>query len=138
MMKYLYSALFVLVLFTGCGKDAGYIPEVGVNFSMPVTDPRLSRLSSPGGAVIINGYGIAGLVLYRRTDNRYVAFDRCSSVNPEQKCAVNLDDPTITVTDPCSGAKFLLEDGSPVKAPAVRGLKQYTVAISGQNLQVTN
>jgi len=95
-------------------------------------------LSSPGGAVIINGYGIAGLVLYRRTDNRYVAFDRCSSVNPEQKCAVNLDDPTITVTDPCSGAKFLLEDGSPVKAPAVRGLKQYTVAISGQNLQVTN
>lgn len=138
MMKYLYSALFVLVLFTGCGKDEGYIPEVGVSFSMPVTDPRLSRLSSPGGAVVINGYGIAGLVLYRRTDNRYVAFDRCSSVNPEQKCAVNLDDPTITVTDPCSGAKFLLEDGSPVKAPAVRGLKQYTVAISGQNLIVTN
>lgn len=138
MMKQIYSLLFLLILFASCGKDEGYIPEVGVNFSMPLTDPRLSRLSSPGGAVVINGYGIAGLVLYRRTDNGYVAFDRCSSVNPEQKCAVNLDDPTLTVTDPCSGAKFLLEDGTPVKAPAVRGLKQYSVAISGQNLQVTN
>jgi len=138
MMKRLYSLLFILVLFTSCGKDTGYIPEVGVNFSLPLTDPRLSRLSSPGGAVLISGYGIAGLVLYRRTDNGYVAFDRCSTVNPEKKCAVTLDDPTLTVTDPCSGAKFLLEDGSPVKAPAVRGLKQYTVAIAGLNLHVTN
>jgi len=138
MMKRVYSFLFVLVLLTGCGKDTGYIPEVGVNFSLPLTDPRLSRLSSPGGAVLISGYGVAGLVLYRRTDNGYVAFDRCSTVNPEQKCAVTLDDPTLTVTDQCSGAKFLLEDGSPVKAPAVRGLKQYTVAISGLNLHVTN
>jgi len=138
MGRYLYSLLLVLVLFTGCGKDASFIPEVSVNFSLPLADPRLSRLSSPGGAVLISGYGVAGLVLYRRTDNGYVAFDRCSTVNPEQKCAVTIDDPSITVTDPCFGAKFLLEDGSPVKAPAVRALKQYTVAISGANLHVTN
>jgi len=137
-MKYLYSVLFISVLLTGCGKDTGYIPDVAVNFSLPLTDPRLSRLSSPGGAVLISGYGIAGLVLYRRTDKGYAAFDRCSTVNPEQKCAITLDDPTLTVTDPCSGAKFLLEDGSPVKAPAVRALKSYTVAISGLNLHVTN
>lgn len=137
-MKYLYSLLFISVLLSSCGKDTSFIPDVAVNFSLPLTDPRLSRLSSPGGAVLISGYGIAGLVLYRRTDNGYVAFDRCSTVNPEQKCAVTLDDPTLTVTDPCSGAKFLLEDGSPVKAPAVRALKSYTVAISGLNLHVTN
>jgi len=137
-MKYLYSLLFISVLHSSCGKDTSFIPDVAVNFSLPLTDPRLSRLSSPGGAVLINGYGIAGLVLYRKTDNGYVAFDRCSTVNPEQKCAVTLDDPTLTVTDPCSGAKFLLEDGSPVKAPAVRALKSYTVAISGLNLHVTN
>ncbi|WP_316734488.1 hypothetical protein [Pedobacter aquatilis] len=138
MRRYLYNLLLAFVLFTGCGKNVSYIPEVSVNFSLPLADPRLSRLSSPGGAVLLSGYGVAGLVLYRRTDNGYVAFDRCSTVNPEQKCAVTLDDPSITVTDPCSGAKFLLEDGSPVKAPAVRALKQYTVAISGVNLHVTN
>ena len=137
-MKYLYSILLISVLLTNCGKDTSFIPDVAVNFSLPLTDPRLSRLSSPGGAVLINGYGIAGLVLYRKTDNGYAAFDRCSTVNPEQKCAVTLDDPTLTVTDPCSGAKFLLEDGSPVKAPAVRALKSYTLAISGLNLHVTN
>ncbi|WP_231463293.1 MULTISPECIES: hypothetical protein [unclassified Pedobacter] len=138
MNRFLYSILLAFVLLTGCGKGVTYIPEVSLNFSLPLADPRLSRLSSPGGAVILNGYGVAGLVLYRRTDNGYVAFDRCSTVNPEQKCAVTLDDPSLTVTDPCSGAKFLLEDGSPVKAPAVRALKQYTVAISGANLHVTN
>jgi nitrite reductase/ring-hydroxylating ferredoxin subunit len=137
-MRYLYSIFFVFVLFSSCGKDDGFIPDVAVNFNLPLTDPRLSRLSSPGGAVLIPGYGIAGIVIYRKTDYGYVAFDRCSTVNPEQKCAVTLDDPTLTVTDPCSGAKFLLEDGSPVKAPAVKSLRQYTVAISGLNLHVTN
>ena len=104
-MKYLLGFLLVIGL-AGCGKDEGFIPDVPVNFNLPLTDPRLSRLSSAGGAVTISGYGIAGLVIYRSTNNGIVAFDRCSTVNPEQKCAVTLDDPTLTVTDPCSGANF--------------------------------
>ncbi|WP_443946176.1 hypothetical protein ACJVDH_03435 [Pedobacter sp. AW1-32] len=137
-MKYLYGLLLATMLFSGCGKGDNFVPDIAVNFTMPLTDPRLSRLSSAGGAVTIDGYGIAGLVLYRRTDNSYVAFDRCSTVNPDQRCAVTLDNPTITATDPCSGAKFLLEDGSPVKAPATRSLRQYTVTIAGNNLRVIN
>jgi len=137
-MRFIYGIFLAVLLLSGCGKGDNFIPDVAVNFTMPLTDPRLSRLSSAGGAVTIDGYGIAGLVLYRRTDNGYVAFDRCSSVNPEQRCAVTLDNPTITATDPCSGAKFLLEDGSPVKAPATRSLRQYTVTIAGNNLRVIN
>ncbi len=137
-MRYIFFALLGLFIISGCGKRQDLIPNVPVNFSLPLSDPRLSRLSSPGGAVIINGYGLAGLVLYRKTDGQYVAFDRASSVNPQERCAVELDDPTFTVTDPCSGAKFLLEDGTPVKAPATRSLKQYVVFISGVTLRVTN
>lgn len=138
MLKWAFGILSMVFLLAGCGKENLVIPDMPVNFNSPLTDPRLSRLSSPGGAVTINGYGVAGLVIYRRADNAYVAYDRCSTVNPQQKCAVTLDDPTITVTDPCSGAKFSLYDGSPVKAPAKFSLKQYTVAIAGNNLQVTN
>lgn len=137
-MRYFFGFLLGIFLFSGCGKEQSFIPDVPVNFSSPLTDPRLSRLSSSGGAVIINGYGLAGLVIYRRTDGQYVAYDRASSVNPQEKCAVTLDDPTFTVTDPCSGAKFLLEDGTPVKAPATRSLKQYSVSIAGLTLHVTN
>lgn len=137
-MKKLIGILFVVLMATSCAKENNLIPDYPVNFSAPLTDPRLSRLSSAGGAVTINGYGVAGIIIYRRPDNAYVAYDRCSTVNPEKKNAVVLDDPTITVTDPVSGAKYSLFDGSPVKAPAKTSLKQYNVAIAGNNLQVTN
>ncbi len=132
------AAVFLLLL--SCAKEQHYMPDMPVNFSSPLTDPRLSRLNSPGGAVVINGHGIAGLILFRKPDMGYVAFDRCSTVNPEQKNAVELDDPALTATDRISGAKFSLYDGSPVKAPAKIALKQYQVIISGNRntIQVLN
>ncbi len=124
MMKKWYGLLLILVGLAGCGKDDGsYIPSVSVNFQAPLTDPRLTRLGSPGSAVAISGYGVAGLIIYRTTSGGYVAYDRCSSYEPEKRCAVNLDDTGLTATDPCSGSKFLLSDGSPVKAPASRSLR---------------
>lgn len=131
--------IFVLVLILGgCGKATNVVPDVAVNLSLPLTDPRLINLSSSGRAVLLNGYGVSGLVLYRTILSGYVAYDRCSTVNPENRCAVVLDEGAFTVTDPCSGAKFLLEDGSPAKAPATISLKQYSVRVSGNTLQVTN
>lgn len=131
-------ALCILLLLS-CAKDDGtYIPDVYVNYSVPVNDPSISALNSPGGAVVINGHGVAGIIIYRRADNVYMAYDRCSSVNPQNKCAVNLDNPSLTVTDPCSGAKFSLFDGTPVKAPATKNLKQYQVTANSLYLMVTN
>lgn len=138
MKKEAGSWLLFLLLSVGCGKDRLAIPNVPVNFSAPLTDPRLLRLSSAGGAVLIKDYGVAGLIIYHKMDDSYVAYDRCSTVNPEKKCAVVLDDPALTATDKCSGAKFLLEDGSPAKAPAKISLKSYNTYIAGNTLHVTN
>jgi len=138
MLNRYLGLLMIIMLSTACAKEENYLPNIPVNFSSPLTDPRLSRLSTAGGAVSLTGYGIAGLIIYRRADNAYVAFDRCSTVNPEQKNAVILDDPNLTATDPVSGAKYSLYDGSPVKAPAKTSLKQYSVTIAGNTLQVTN
>jgi len=137
-MRSRYFGLAMLILLSASCAKENYLPNVPVNFSSPLTDPRLSRLSTAGGAVSLTGYGIAGLIIYRRADNAYVAFDRCSTVNPDQKNAITLDDPNLTATDPVSGAKYSLYDGSPVKAPAKTSLKQYSVTIAGNNLQVTN
>lgn len=132
------TLVFALLL-SACAKNSGpQIPDVYVNYSVPINDPSISVLNSPGSAVIVNGHGVAGLIIYRRADYVYVAYDRCSSVNPQNKCAVNLDEPNLTVTDPCSGAKYSLYDGTPVKAPATQSLRQYNVVVNSLYLQVIN
>jgi nitrite reductase/ring-hydroxylating ferredoxin subunit len=129
----------ICLFFFSCGKtDNSYVPDVPVNFQSPLSDPRLSNLTVAGGAVLISGYGVCGLIIYRQPGGGYAAYDRCSSYLPQNRCAVTLDSPAFTVTDPCSGAKFSLSDGSPVKAPAVKSLKMYTVSVNFNQIFVSN
>lgn len=137
-MQRISVILLLTLTLAGCGKENLVIPNVRVNGSFQLTDPRLIRLSSPGGAVSFDNYGVAGIVIYRKNGGGYAAYDRCSTVNPEKQCAVVLDEPTFTVTDKCSGAKYLLEDGSPAKAPARLSLKAYYTVVAGNTLYVTN
>ncbi|MEO8884969.1 MAG: hypothetical protein ABI367_02830 [Mucilaginibacter sp.] len=121
----------------GCAKTGDSVPNVGVNFEASLSDPRLAALKTTGGAVVIDGYGVAGLIIYHSVYG-YVAYDRCSSYMPQNKCAVTLDNPTLTATDPCSGSKFSLTDGTPVKAPATRSLKPYAVNTNTFEIFVSN
>lgn len=133
--------LFVLfgVLLFSCSKDQeDRIPDVYVNYQITLQE---FNIKSTNGLLLVNkgnNTGVAGLIIYRKPNNEWIAFDRCSSVNPEQQCAVIPDDPNLTATDPCSGAKFSMFDGSPVKAPATRGLKEYNVIITNFTLAVNN
>ena len=137
-MKKLIPLAFIALLFSSCVKTGANIPNVPVNFQDATTDPRLSALNVPGGAVLINGYGAAGLILYREADGSYAAYDRCSTVNPEKLCAVTLNSGNFTVTDPCSGGQWDLIDGSPVKAPATISLRQYNITVSNFEIYVSN
>jgi nitrite reductase/ring-hydroxylating ferredoxin subunit len=79
-------------------------------------------------------------VIYHRPDNIYVAYDRCSTVNPEKECAVTINSGDFTVTDPCSGAEFSLFDGTPVKKPGTIALKAYFVTVNPESdtISITN
>ena len=125
-------------VYLSCGKSGELVPNVAVAFEADINDPRLAALHSPGGAVIIPGYGVAGIILYREADLSYAAYDACSSYNPAAHCAVVLDNNTLTCTDPCSGSKFSLIDGTPVKAPATRSLRAYSVNVSNFEIFVSN
>lgn len=134
-----FCLLAVLAItYLSCGKGGSVVPNVAVSFQADINDPRLSALHSPGGAVIIQGYGVAGLIIYREPDMTYAAYDACSSYLPQNHCAVTLDNNSLTCTDPCSGSKFSLADGSPVKAPATRSLKAYNVNVSNFEIFVSN
>jgi len=131
--------IFLIFVLFSCSKDdEDRIPNVYVNYQITLQE---FNIKSSNGLLLVNkgaNTGVAGLIIYRKSNIEYVAFDRCSSVNPLQQCAVIPDDPNLTATDPCSGAKFSLYDGSPAKAPAKRGLKEYNVIISNFTLAVTN
>jgi nitrite reductase/ring-hydroxylating ferredoxin subunit len=137
-MKRLILFTATILTFLSCGKGGDVIPNVTVSFQDALTDPNLRALNVPGGSVFINGYGVAGLILYRETDGSYAAYDRCSSYMPQNRCAVTLDPGGFTVTDPCSGSKFSLTDGTPVKAPATRALKSYNVDVGNSEIYVSN
>lgn len=127
---------FVMFLFTGCGKDGSYVPDTYVNYQITVQEFNIKKSSN--GVLLIPSVGVAGIMIVQ-SGSGYVAFDRCSAVKPENLCKVAPDDTGITATDPCTGAKWLLLDGSPQKAPAVRNLKQYSVSIQGsQIIQISN
>ncbi|SDE54985.1 hypothetical protein SAMN05216464_107124 [Mucilaginibacter pineti] len=136
-MRKLMIVAFICLCYFSCGKATDNVPNVPVNFQADI-NPRYSALNSPGGYVYVNGYGIAGLIIYRTISGRYVAYDRCSSYQPEKKCAVSVDDTGLQVVDACSGSKFSLEDGTPVKAPATRSLKSYQVITTQFTIQVVN
>ncbi|MCX2583438.1 hypothetical protein [Pedobacter sp. MR22-3] len=135
-MRHFYSILFFTILLCGCGKEENYIPEVVVNYNVTLTQ---FSLQAKNGVLLVPNQGVAGLIIVKTPLGSFVAFDRCSTVNPEKKCAIVPDDNSITATDPCSGAKFSLLDGTPQKAPAEKNLKIYNVSLQGNVLlNVTN
>ncbi|WP_316850404.1 Rieske (2Fe-2S) protein [Pedobacter agri] len=127
-MRYLYSILFVLVLFTSCGKEENFIPDVPVNYNVTLVEFGIKAVNN---VLLVPNHGIGGLVIVRTPLGGFVAFDRCSTVNPEKICKIVPDESGLTSTDPCSGAKFSLLDGTPQKAPAERTLKTYSVSLQG-------
>ncbi|MEH3112773.1 hypothetical protein [Pedobacter terrae] len=131
MMKYLYRILLVLLVVAGCGKDQGFIPEIPVNYNVTITEFSLKAVNN---VLVVSNNGVGGLLIVKTPLGGYVAFDRCSTVNPEKICKVAPDDSGVTATDPCSGAKFSLLDGSPQKAPAERSLKAYNISLQGNTL----
>lgn len=137
-MKKIFLGYLFMLIITACAKNQdSIIPYVPVRFYSTINNPALLKIKAPSGAVILSGYGYAGLILYNN-NGVIVAYDRASTVNPEKKCGVNLDVPSLSVTDPCSGAKFLLLDGSAAKAPAVHPLLRYQVIKKDNNISVTN
>jgi hypothetical protein len=129
----LLVSLFLISL-VSCKKDEGdRIPEVYVRYDITKLEFDQNNIN---GILLVDGHGVAGLIIYKTSNNTYKAYDRCSSVEPSKKCAV-VPDESFTVTDPCSGAKFFLMDGSPAKAPAVRSLKEYRVLTTAFHILVT-
>lgn len=118
----------------GCNTGVcNVIPDVNVVERISLVQYPQLRLAQQ--SVAINYGGVAGLIVVSLGNNQYIAYDRCSTVNPQKRCAVEVDG--LVATDPCSGATFILTNGSPSKL-AECPLKPYRATLSGETVVITN
>lgn len=135
--------LTLLIIFSGlsffCKKDnSGGIPNVAVNIYIYTTDPSFVNLNVIGGWVYITG-GVKGIVVYRKNNDEFMAYERNCTYKPELSCArINVDASNIMAEDTCCGSKFVLTDGSVVNGPASFPLKKYQTKYEGNSLHIYN
>lgn len=132
---------FVLafVLFSPqCKKDEDQIPNAYVNFYIDVSSTQYIGLNNIGGYVYVTG-GVRGIILYRRSYDEFMAYERDCPYQPSNSCAlVQVDNSAVMAVDSCCGSQFLLLDGSIVQGPATTMLKQYQTSFDGTILHVFN
>lgn len=86
-----------------------------------------------------------GLIIYRLTQDQFLAFERTPPVNSNACCDLEnqfcthliVDDYYPFVYDTCSDFYYQIIDGSPIE-PATIPLKQYQTSYDGMNLYITN
>jgi len=130
-----HRLLLVFIFLTvACGDEScNVIPNVSVNqsFSQGSTNAGLGI----GQSMALAG-GVRGIIVYHSSSTGLVAYDRCSTVNPEERNQVVIKN-AFTLHDPVSNAEWLMEDGSPTKI-ATCPLKPYRVSTKGNIYYVQN
>ncbi|NVN94264.1 MAG: hypothetical protein HXX18_03165 [Bacteroidetes bacterium] len=137
-MKKLSFFLFLFFSFFSCSKDENEtIPYVYVNFSIQPNSTLYQKLNTVGGWEYLTG-GYNGIVVYRQSQDEFVAFDRACPYDYKNSCRIVVESSFTTTIDSCCGSRFLLNDGSPFKGPASVSLKKYKTYYDGSSLHISN
>ncbi|MFZ4402043.1 MAG: hypothetical protein ACOYO1_18585 [Bacteroidales bacterium] len=135
---FLFLLLFYFSSFFSCSKDENEtIPYVYVNFSIQPNSTVYQKLNTVGGWEYITG-GYNGIVVYRLSQDEFVAFDRACPYDYKNSCRIVVESSFTTTIDSCCGSRFLLNDGSPFKGPASVSLKKYKTYYDGNSLRISN
>jgi len=133
--------LLVLILLIGaCTKDESEnFPNVSINLTIYPGTGSFHDLGATGGSMTLEG-GVNGLIIYRRSLNEFMVFDRACTNNPTDPCEkIELqDEGGFTAEDKCCGSIFLLTTGENWDGPAPYGLKRYSSYYDGSSLTIWN
>lgn len=129
--------LLIALLLLSCENEVDNFPQVDVNLNLYINNPEFFNIETPGGWIYLNG-GVAGILLYRKNLDEFIAYDRASTYDPIADCAITVDSDNIILKDPCSESQFLITDGSVIQGPASQALKRYNTNFYGNNLSIFN
>lgn len=131
--------IFVLVFFItllGCNKNTKHpVPSIPFDVTIDINLPSYNALIGVGGWTYVNG-GSKGIIVYRRSIDEFIAFDRHSPADADGSCEWPLfpdSDNFLELKDSCSNARFSLYDGSPISGSEY-GLRQYQTVFNGTDL----
>jgi nitrite reductase/ring-hydroxylating ferredoxin subunit len=138
----LFLFIFFLTAFSSCKKEHQGVPNVFCDITIYVNDPQNISLSTVSGWKYFSGVntGNRGVVVYRKSQTEFVAFDRTCPYKPDDASSIVEVDTSnnIILKDVSCTSQFLLSDGSPISGPAVVPLKQFKTVFDGTVLRVTN
>jgi nitrite reductase/ring-hydroxylating ferredoxin subunit len=141
LMLLLGFVLLTLVLASACKKkknDEEFIPYVYVDFTIAVSNPQFVTLNAVGGWVYVTG-GSKGIIIYRKSNDEFGAYDRHCPYLPENSCSLlKVSSAGTTATDSCCGSEFLLVDGSVLKQPSSYPMLRYQTFFDGNLLRIFN
>ncbi len=128
-----------MLLAFGCKREErGGVPLTTVDISINVNNPSYVDLAVPGGWLYLTG-GSLGIIVYRRTNEEFVAMDRHCPYQPGDLCRVFVDDTEVIARDTlCCGSAFLITDGSVNQGPAALPLQRYNTSFNGTILRIFN
>jgi hypothetical protein len=137
----LFSFLLLVFLFFSCKKNnSNPVPNVPFDLSIDISLPSYNSLNGVGGWCYVNG-GSRGIIVYRKTIEEFVAFDRQSPEDPNGTCPSPLFPDVnnfLQLKDTCNNATFSLYDGSPISNSS-NALRQYATSFDGaNNLRIYN
>jgi nitrite reductase/ring-hydroxylating ferredoxin subunit len=140
LIVFLLASLSIIMLAFSCKKDKkeDVIPYAAVDFYVNILSTQYTELHSVNGWVYVTG-GVRGIILYRKSIDEFMAYERNCTYQPSNTCArVTLDNTNLIAIDSCCGSKFLMLDGSVIQSPATIPLKQYRTSFDGTTLHVFN
>jgi hypothetical protein len=138
MHRFGFILLALVLIASGCrDRNTNRVPDVPVNIAINIYQPDFFNLTVPSGWVYITG-GSRGIIVFRKSNNEFVALERHSPYQPEDNCAVVVDGDNVLVSDPCSDSQWLISDGTIVQGPTTFALETYQASFQDPILYITN
>jgi hypothetical protein len=130
------SILLLSILFLGCRKNnLNPVPNIPFDLMIDISLPSYNSLNGVGGWCYVNG-GSRGIIVYRRSIEEFVAFDRHSPEDPDGICPSPIfpdSNNFLQLNDTCNNSTFSLYDGMPISNSDF-GLRQYATAFDGNSI----
>ncbi len=132
-------AFFVAFSVVACTDDEPRlnVPPALVNVEINLTNIQYQNLQQIGGFVYLEG-GHRGIIVYRKGQSEYLAWDRLCPNEPENECGVvEVHSSGLYMHDRCCESTFDLS-GYPTAGPARFPLIMYNTFSDGGFLYISN
>lgn len=142
MREFAISIFIYFLLISSCSDQPSLIspiPDVIVNEQLNLNSAEAIPLKLRDGTAIAIKGGIKGIIVYRRSQDNYVAFERKSPYKMEDSCGIiKIHSSLLFMLDSCHNCTFNWE-GRPTGGPCRDVMKTYSVQfINNFTLSITN